>query len=253
MYVYLYDNFLRQKKYDSALKAIETRLTDYEIAGKIIRLQSFSNTKHIIDEEMRRGATTVVIVGNDATFGHVLSRGATCDVTFGFLPMGNGNTIAQVLGIPEGVESCDVLSRRRVVRLDVGWVNNRYFVSQLHVFPHDVSIEYDDSFSVFAVNKKMELVVCNLQPFYFKNKNGTKQAVHPQDGKLEAFIRPLARRGVFKDIYEEPSVFPFEEMVVRGKKPFLVEADGKQSKETKLTIRLAKSRIAMVVGKDRRF
>lgn len=253
MYVYLYDNFLRQKKYDSALKAIETRLTDYEIAGKILRLQSFSNTKHIIDEEMRRGATTVVIVGNNATFGHVLSHGATCDVTFGFLPIGENNSIAQVLGIPIGPEACDVLSRRRVVRLDVGWVNNRYFVSQLHVHPSEISIQYDDSFSVSAVNKQMELVVCNLQPFQFKNTRGISQVVHPQDGKLEAFVRPLARKGIFKDIFEDASIFPFEEMVVRGKKPFLVEADGKQSKETKITIRLAKSRIAMIVGKERQF
>ena len=41
MYVYLYDNFLRQKKYDSMIKAMEVRLTDYGIAGKILRLNNF--------------------------------------------------------------------------------------------------------------------------------------------------------------------------------------------------------------------
>jgi len=77
--------------------------------------------------------------------------------------------------------------------------------------------------------------------------------VHPQDGKLEAFLRPVAGRGILGPRYEDPSVFPFEEMVVSGRKPFVVEADGKESKEIKIKIKLAKSRIEMIVGKERRF
>ena len=228
-------------------------MTDFGIAGKIIRLQNFTNAEHIIEDEIRKGAKTIVVVGNDVTFGHVLSRAAACKVVFGFIPVGMGNTIAEVLGIPEGVAACDVLSRRRKVKLDVGWVNNRYFISQLHVFPHDIFIEYDERFSVSSRNKKMELVVCNLQPFVWNAGRNKDIIVHPQDGKLEAFLRPMAGRGLFRDKYEDPSIFPFEEMVVSSRTPFLLEADGKQSKETKITIRLAKKKIEMIVGKGRRF
>jgi diacylglycerol kinase family enzyme len=250
MYVYLYDNFLKQKKHESTLKAMETRLTDFGIAGKIIRLQNFTNAEAVIEEEKNKGASAVVIVGNDGTFGHVLSRAATCDILFGFLPIGIGNSIAEVLGIPVGVEACDILSKRRKVKLDVGWFNNRYFVSRLHIPPSDISIEYDEKFKVSAKNK-MELVVCNLQPFVWKGKKD--YVVHPQDGKLEAFLRPVASRGIVREKFEDPSIFPFEEMIVSSKKPFAVEADGKQSKETKIKIKLAKSRINMIVGKERRF
>jgi len=252
MYVYLYDNFLKQKKYDSTIKAVETRLTDFGIAGKIIRLQNFTNSEAVIEEEMLRGATAIVIVGNDATFGHVLSRAATCDILFGFLPIGDNNSIAEVLGIPVGIEACDVLSKRRKLKLDVGWFNNRYFVSQLHIPPSDIAVEYDEKFKVRATNK-MELVVCNLQPYIWKNKKKGDFVVHPQDGKLEAFLRPMSGRGIIKEKYEDPSIFPFEEMVVSSRKPFVVEADGKQSKETKIKIKLAKSRVDMVVGKERKF
>jgi len=252
MYVYLYDNFLKQKKYDSTIKAIETRLTDFGIAGKIIRLQNFTNSEAVIEEEILRGATAIVIVGNDVTFGHVLSRAATCDILFGFLPIGDNNSIAEVLGIPVGIEACDVLSKRRKLKLDVGWFNNRYFVSQLHIPPSDISVEYDEKFKVSATNK-MELVVCNLQPYIWKNKKKGDFVVHPQDGKLEAFLRPMSGRGIIKEKYEDPSIFPFEEMVVSSRKPFVVEADGKQSKETKIKIKLAKSRVDMVVGKERKF
>src|SRR3989339_4363 len=123
MYVYLYDNFLRHKSFTSVIKAMEIKLTDYGIAGKILRLHSYVDSKTIIEDEIKRGAKTIVIVGNDATLGQVLSRGATCDCVFGFLPVGPNNTIAEVLGVPVGVESCDILSRRRKEFLDIGWMN----------------------------------------------------------------------------------------------------------------------------------
>lgn len=252
MYVYLYDNFLKQKKFDATIKAMETRLTDYGVAGKIIRLQSLSNAKLIIEEEIRKGVSAIVIVGNDKTFGYVLSRAAACDILFGFLPVGSDNTIAEVLGIPVGVTACDVLSKRRKVKLDIGWVNNRYFISQLHIPPSKIEIEYDEKFKV-STGSKMELVVCNLQPFFWKDRKKDQYVVHPQDGKLEAFLRPVVGRGILRDRLEEPSIFPFEEMIIKSKKPFPVETDGTVSKETRIKIRLAKSRIEMVVGKGRRF
>ncbi len=254
MYVYLYDNFLREKKYDSVIKAVETRLTDFGIAGKIIRLQNFTDSQAIVEDELKRGATTIVIVGNDETFGYVLSRAATCEVLFGFLPIGEKNSIAGVLGIPVGVDGCSALSRRRKVKLDVGWFNNRYFVSQLHIPPSKITVEYDEKFKVSAADR-MELVVCNLRPFEW-TVVGRKETymIHPQDGKLEAFLRPVTRQSWFrKPIFEEPSIFPFEEMIVSSKSPFVVEADGKQSKETKIKIKLARKRIEMIVGKERRF
>ena len=253
MYVYLYDNFLKRKKYEPTVKAMETRLTDFGIAGKIIRLQNFSDSRAIIEEEIKRGATTIVIVGNDETFGHVLSRAATCEILFGFLPVGDDNTIAGVLGIPVGVGACDILSHRRKVRLDVGWFNNRYFVSRLHILPSSITVEYDEKFQATAKDR-MELVVCNLQPFEWESVGKDRYTIHPQDGKLEAFLRPITRQGWFRrPIFEEPSIFPFEEMVVSARSPFVVEADGKESKETKIKIKLARKKIEMIVGKERKF
>jgi diacylglycerol kinase family enzyme len=255
VYVYLYDNFLKAKKFDAAVGAVETRLTDFGIAGKIIRLQPFTNTEAVIEEEVKRGATTIVIVGDDATFGQTLSRAASCPVLFGFLPIGPNNSIAKVLGIPDGVAACDVLSRRRKIKLDVGWVSNRnrFFISQLHIPPAEISVSYDERFNVSSKNDRMELVVCNLQPFVWREKGRADYVIHPQDGKLEAFLRPVARQGLFRTVYEEPSIFPFEEMVITGRSPFVVEADGTRTKETKIVIRLAKKRIEMVVGKERKF
>lgn len=254
MYIYLYDNFLRQKKYDATVKAMEQRLTDFGIAGKIIRLQTFTSSDAIIAEEIRRGAKTVVIVGDDTTFGHVLSRAASHEATFGFLPVGPNTSIASVLGIPVGVDACEVLSKRRKLSLDVGWFNNRFFINQLHISPAKVSVTYDERFTVSTKNAMLELVVCNLQPFVWRDGGKKQVDVHPQDAKLEAFLRPVVGKTLFgKYEYEEPSIFPFEEMIVKSKKAFEVIADGKRSKEVNVKIKLAKNRINMIVGRERQF
>src|SRR3990167_3377239 len=221
MYVYLYDNFLRDKKFLPVVKAMEISLTDFGIAGKILRLNNYTDAKSTIDDEIKRGAKTVVMVGNDKTIGQVLSRSANCECTFGFLPVGSDNAIAEVLGIPVGVEACTILSRRRKESLDVGWMNNRYFVSQLRVMPAKLEVIYDERFKVTAADK-MEVVVCNLQPFFWKRdkKDREQRVVHPQDGKLEAFIRPLTKSGWWGYKYEEPSIFPFEEMIVGRDRKF---------------------------------
>ncbi len=253
MYVYLYDNFLREKRFATVLKLVETRLTDYGIAGKIVRLQNFTSSEGLIAEEVRRGAKTIVVVGNDSTFAKVLSRGAAYPVLYAFIPIGPDNSIAEVLGIPVGEAAADTLARRRKIKLDVGWFNNRFFVSQLHIPPHPIAIEYDERFRVSSKSGRMELVVCNLQPFRWRGPK-KEYIVHPQDGKLEAFLRPVIRTGwLRREQFEDPSIFPFEEMVVSSPKPFIVEADGKVSKETKITIKLARSRIDMIVGKERKF
>jgi len=75
MYVYLYDNFVRGKKYASVVRAMEISLTDYGIAGKILRLNSYSDVKPIIEDELKRGAKTIVMVGNDAPLGGGLADG----------------------------------------------------------------------------------------------------------------------------------------------------------------------------------
>lgn len=255
MYIYLYDNFLRQKKFDAEMKAIETRLTDFGIAGKILRLQPFTNTESLVEAELKRGAATVVIVGNDVTFGATLSRAATCKVLFGFIPIGPKNAIADVLGIPSGVAACDVLSRRRKVKLDIGAIanRNRFFISKLHIPPSNITVAYDEKFQVRSLNGKMELVICNLQPFVWREKGRAEYVVHPQDGKLEAFVRPLFHKGILWEVYEDPSIFPFEEIMVHSDRAFVVESDGQATKEKKIVIRLAKKQVEMIVGKERKF
>jgi diacylglycerol kinase family enzyme len=254
MYVYLYDDFLRQRYFSKLVKAMEISLTDYGMTGKILRIHNYNDVRSLVEDEIKRGAKTVVIVGNDKTIGHVLSRCASLPCVFGFIPLGTENTIAAVLGIPIGIAACEIISKRRRALLDVGLVNSRFFISQLRVSPAHIQVKYDERFTVSGENF-LEVVVCNLQPLIVSSVSSGQHdyIVHPQDGKLEAYVKPLTKRwwGGYK--FEESSIFPFETMEITAHEPFTVYIDGNMFKEVRLLIKLADHKIDMIVGKYRKF
>ncbi len=253
MYVYLYDNFVRQGSNAAVLRALEVRLTDLGLSGKVLRVVNYSDVKGMIVDELRRGAKTIVIVGDDTTFGQILANAADVPCTFGYLPLGKELSIASILGIPVGPDSCMVLSRRRRTPLDVGQVNNRYFIGQIRIPPAKVQVVYDERFKI-TTHDLLEVVVCNIKPFQPAQLLAPlPYAVHPQDGRLEAYLEPLTKKRWWGYTKEEASMFPFKEMKVIGHNPFTVETDGRTSKETRLVIRMAAPKIDMIVGKERKF
>lgn len=77
----------------------------------------------------------IFIAGGDGTLNEVVNGVAAAPrglerVTFGVIPMGTGNDFATALGIPEALDDAlDVLLDDRVLAVDVGRLNDQYFVN----------------------------------------------------------------------------------------------------------------------------
>jgi len=230
---------------------------DFGISGKILRLQQFVDPRRMIEDEIRRGVKTIVIVGNDDTFAYVLSKAATIDTTFGFIPVGPNNSMAEVLGIPSGDGACDVLSKRRIESLDIGTVSNKnkYFIAKLEIPAAAIAVSYDDLFTASSSTGLAELIVTNLIPYEWNRRWSNLTTVRPQDRQLDAFFRPLVKHGVVRKVLEDPSVFQFRILEVESIDgyPFEVYIDGHMSKEKHIVISMAKERIRVIVGRDRQF
>ena len=134
MYYYLYDSCLNQKKYNNLLAKVETRLTDLGINGKINYLSFLKNIEQILQEEIKRGVKTVVVVGNDRTFGQTLGTLAGLGVTIGLIPIDKSSQIAKFLGLPDGERACDTISSRIIKKIDLGQINNCYFFTSLEAY-----------------------------------------------------------------------------------------------------------------------
>ncbi|MBU4347581.1 hypothetical protein KKF23_03420 [Patescibacteria group bacterium] len=249
MHVYIYDSYVNQKKYDKILASIETRITDLGLNGKICRLGLMKNIVSLVDTELKRGAKTIVAVGNDSTVSQVINSMAGSSVPLGIIPMGkDNNLIAAGLGIGLEEEACDILSARRITKLNLGQANNLYFLAKAAITNKGTVVEIDKNYSIEIMGPG-EINIINLninnEPLPEKIK------IDPQDGILELFIKTKDSKSFFKKIIGQ-SVFPFKTLTILNEShPIILDNSIKVPAPAEISI--AKQKLNVIVGKGRSF
>ncbi|MEI6288575.1 MAG: diacylglycerol kinase family protein [bacterium] len=245
MYYYIYDSFLNEKTYQTTLAKIETRLTDLGINGKINRLSFLKNIQQIIFEEAKRGVKTLVVVGNDKTLGQILNIVVDLDITIALIPIGKNNHIAQLLGIPEGEPACDILSSRIINHLDLGQINNYYFLSSLVIGSKQISLECDNGFWINLEGKNNLITIANLE-----KQEGI--SIDPTDGKLNIIVANQQKKWFkTRTIY---SYFAAKKIWLDRRKPVSIFlSDEKKIVKSPASINILPKKIKMIVGKNRAF
>lgn len=259
MYFYVYDSFLNDRKYEKTLAEVETRLTDLGISGKIGRLTPFNNAKGLIRDEVRRGVETVVVVGNDETVANVVDGLGDAKVTLGIIPVGAPCEIGAALGIPEGVDACDVLSKRVTQKIDLGSVNGHLFLSQIRLPKGQLTMEGEGKYRITAMMTECETIVSNLRRDSMLSQDERECLVSgdPQDGFLDALITPktgrfrkflLARKGACLS-----SVIPVRKLAIDSDEPMAIDVDGKKIVSGKFSIEVVPQRLKVITGRERVF
>lgn len=254
MHVYIYDSFLNQKKYEKVMARVETRITDLGLNGKINRLGPMKNINDLISTELSRGAKTITAVGNDETVCRAINSMAGSDVALGIIPISKEkNLIAASLGIGNEEDACDILSARRIIKLDLGQANNLYFLANALITNRGTTIEINKNYSI-EIMEGGEVGIVNLATegdipecrLLYKNINS-----NPQDGILELFIKTKQSKGFLKKLTGQ-SVFPFKKLtVINEQHPVIL--DGAIEIKTPVEISVAKQALNVIVGKDRGF
>ncbi len=245
MYCYLYDEYIQEnKRYERELLQIENRLTDLGIAGKITRLALFRNAEEMIRDEIERGVTTVVVLGNDETIRKVIDVVAESEVVLGLIPIGPKNELARMMGIPQGVAACDVLSARRIETIDIGTVNGRKFVTGLTIPNFRAELNCEDRFRITPTARYADLEIRNLADI-----------TNPCDGMFEAVIRAAVKTGwwIFGRSRLKESVFPMKSLAIRSEKPISLFVDGEEMIATRFDIGIEAMMLRVITGKARVF
>lgn len=253
MYLYLYDSFLNNKKYSHLLAKIETRLTDLGIGGKIFRLSPLRNIAELLNDEVRNGAKTVIVVGNDKTFSDIINVAAKLDVTLGIVPVGPDNKIADMLGISSYEQACNVIAARKIEKMDLGKVNTTYFLSKITVGGGEVTIECENKYKVTPAIEN-EITICNLKPIFAQN-NINSGYFNPQDGLLELFVQPIKKAGFWfsRRQNDQNSIIPFKEVSITSKASLPIVTDGQKILKTPVKIKIVPKKLRVIVGKNRVF
>ncbi|MFA6272256.1 MAG: diacylglycerol kinase family protein [Patescibacteria group bacterium] len=256
MYYYLYDSFLSDKKYAQTIAKIENRLIDLGINGKVEKMSVLKSVKEVVDDNIKNGADTIIAVGSDKTFTKIFPAVANqSGVTFGYIPMENSN-IAKMLGIPVAEKACDVLSARIIEKIDIGKVNDQYFLSTLEVpEASNVSLECNGGhFNISSISKSDHIQICNLSYAPIDTERH-KNVCNPKDGYLEAVFTPKEKSAFGKDklATKKQSVFPIRKMKIVSDDIVSLVADGETIVKTPATVEVLGKRLNIIVGKERKF
>lgn len=246
MYYYLYDSQLSDKKYHTVIAKIETRLTDLGINGKINRLSFLKNINQILTEEIKRGVTTVVIIGDDRTIGQVINLVTDFNITIGLIPVGPSNNIARLLGIPLGENACDVISSRIIKKIDLGKINNHYFLTDLIISGKNITLECDNNYFINLQIGNNIIYIGNLNYYYGSPTN-------PLDGQLDVFIENRQKKFLRKT-RPTLSYFKNSTLKITGDKtvPILI-SDEKKIVKVPAEVTVAAKKLKIIVGKGRYF
>ena len=246
MYYYLYDSRLKDKKYNNVIAKIETRLTDLGINGKINRLSFLKNINQIIAEEIKRGVKTIIIVGDDRTIGQVINLIADFNVTIGIIPIGPNNNIAKLLGLPPEEAACDTVSSRIIKKLDLGRINNYYFLTSLEIGGKNIILECDKNYIINLSEGNNIINISNLN-------NSYNIISDPTDSKLNIFIENIQRK-IFRRNKSTLSYFKNSAVRITGDKTVpIFLSDERKIVKTPAEVTIVPKKLKVIVGKRRYF
>ncbi|MDO8592196.1 MAG: diacylglycerol kinase family protein [bacterium] len=249
MNTFIYDSFLNHKKYDRLLARVETRITDLGLNGKICRLSFMRNIHDTVINELRRGAKTFIVVGNDRTINQAVNSLAGSNATLGVIPIDyESNDLAKALGIESIEAACDILSARLIVRLDLGLANHTYFLGNASIKNHGTVIDMDKNYTIETAEKGL-IQIFNLAGPAIKFLSQVK--FKPDDGILELVINTRDNKKIFSKPGDQ-SVFKIQKISINNPLEQLI-LDGAVPISTPAGITVARQVLNVIVGKNKNF
>jgi diacylglycerol kinase family enzyme len=245
MHLYIYDDFLEKSKYSKTLNKIETRITDLGLNGKIIRLSNLKNIESAIWSEVKRGARTLVVVGNDGSFNKVLKTLLAKEVSFflsevflAFIPV-ETSQVALSLGIKSYADACNILLARRTENIKVAKANNYFFLSQAEILSKNISINIEGNYNIKS-DDKSSIYVINMPSFNISKLLPKK--IDPRDEYLHIYINNKGH-----------SFIPVKKLEVSSTNKAYITLDNSTQIELPCTLSMSDKELNLIVGKNRVF
>lgn len=263
MYYYIYDQFLSQKKYDKVLTQIESKITDLGIKDRIIKMSILKSVKELVTDAIRKGAKTIIAVGNDQTINQVVNLTANQDVVVGIIPIDSNNAIANFLGISDSLEACEIISARKVETINLGEINNEYFINSIKICENNLTLECDNAFTLSLTNKNDVISIYNFFSKVNANFNSQK-FFNPKDNFLEVVVEAKANASVSNFLQNllktekkqtPESIFRVKKINIKNppSKSGSVLVDNFKIFKTPLNIKISDKKLKIIVGKERKF
>lgn len=251
MFFYLYDSFVLDKKYTPILDRIEGRIIELGINGRVEKLTALRNIKEIIEQGIKTGAHTIVVVGNDHTFLRALQVVAQHNCALGYLPIGE-NTLGSVFGINDPIEGCNTLSRRITKQLPLGKVNQTYFLTEATgEFPAGTHLRCNEQWNLIT---KTEATHCSIANLGNLNTTATHYDI-PDQAQLQVTLQPQGPASTWlrKAKPLHPTTVSVNKVTIdHPEQAVAVRLDNTTIIKSPVTLSVKPKAIKIIVGKQRK-
>lgn len=249
MHTYIYDTFLTDKKYFTAINGIEAKITELGLSGRICRLSPLRSLRDVISQELKRLPKTLVIVGNDSIVSQAISIMGGNDTPLGIIPVGEPNNIAARLGI-NAENCCPTLSARRVVEIDLGAVDSKTFLKSAEINGLDLRLMIDGNYYIESAGSKVEVVNS-----FLNEEIGDLPAKSNEDQRQLHLVitKEIIKKGLLKNSRElERSIIPFSNLQVASDNA-TITLDGFVKINNPHSISVLPRGLKAIVGRERSF
>ncbi|HEX9664800.1 MAG TPA: diacylglycerol kinase family protein [Patescibacteria group bacterium] len=240
MYCYLYDTFLKDKKFLKTKLKIENRLTDLDLKGRSYQLTILNNAREIAREAARQGAKTLVVIGDDKLTTKVIDVIAHYDdIALGIIPVGGDLKISKSFDIPAGLAACDTLSGRIVKNISLGKINDFYFLDQISMPLQNTTVNFDEKYNIQTLNQNQSLEISNLN-----------QRLAENNQRLEAIILETKDKKFFNFFGQksQSSIFNIKRAAING--PSIpIKIDNQKVIKSPALIEVVPNKLRVIVGK----
>ncbi len=237
-HLYIYDEFLSERKYERQLAAIEGRLASLDLSGATTRLSMLRGTRELVTSQVKDEITTVVIVGDDHTVDALMWFLPDLPVTVAYIPLRAPHHTADLLGIPSGLEACDVLAARKIETLDIGILDERYFLGEVSAAETMADVEVPGEFHVRAIAGG------SIQ---FKNLGADAH-----DGQLDLVIRPREEKSGWGRRHEmQETRLQVRQAILSSADPIEIQVDHQVVRGQRFQVGIVPNKLKFITGRTR--
>lgn len=245
MYLYIYDSSLKEKKYENILTKIEARIIDLDIKGNVLRMNLLQNISQFIKDGIKKGAHTVVVIGDDKTFSTVLESAISENIVVGYIPIDKKSEFARIFGIPYGDLACAILGGRIIQSIDIGKINNKFFLGSV-VIENCSRVELKIDKLKIKTGRRDKITIKNID-----FEENSAEISNPTDGMFEIFVE---KTGGFLTKNLKHTLIKSSNILINSKDISVpLVFDGIQTINTPAQISIAKEKLNIIVGSNRKF
>jgi len=117
-----------------AINEIETFFQDRNLDFEMVLTKAPRHATELTKKAANDGYKIVVAVGGDGTVNEVVNGLVGTNSTLGIIPIGSGNDFSRAIGLARNIKKdLKILLAKKTREIDLGFVNNRYFVDGLGI------------------------------------------------------------------------------------------------------------------------